>query len=252
MILVEQTAMDQPKDVNQYKYDCLDQRMHWGMISEIDVTSVVMGKISEGNIVLNLGLRQEVLASYVIRVWNGFTINVDTSIRILESVKKKIDETGSRRRAFLVQASVDHLPLRGECVDVVISMLTTQGLLREEVLPLFQEFKRVLIKTGRFVLVEWVFELKSDVEYTLLELREIIGEKDEVGEYPFDYKEYCQILNRAGFEIEEIRFLPRRISLKRFDALREEKAIELLQNLDRMDSGQLQVNLALISSRVKR
>ncbi len=59
-------------------------------------------------------------------------------------------------------------------------------------------------------------------------------------------------MNKAGFEIEEIRFLPRRISLKRFDALREAKAIELLKNLGRMDSEQLQINLALISSRVKR
>jgi SAM-dependent methyltransferase len=226
--------------------------MHWDMVSEIDVTSVVMGKIREGNIVLNLGLRQKVLTSYVIRVWNGFAISVNASRRILESVRKKIDETGSQRRAFLLQASVDHLPLRGECIDAVISIFTTQSLLREEALQLLQEFKRVLIKTGRFVLVEWVFEPKSNDNHANLELREILTEKKGLREHSLDYKEYCQILNMTGFEIEEIRFLPRRIYLKGSDAVGEEETIELLQKLDKMDSGQLQINLVLISSRVKR
>ncbi|UCD72532.1 MAG: hypothetical protein JSW01_03505, partial [Candidatus Bathyarchaeota archaeon] len=63
--------MDRSKEVDQYRHGCLDRRMPWDMVSEIDVTSVVMGKVREGNIVLNLGPRQEVLASYVIRVWNG-------------------------------------------------------------------------------------------------------------------------------------------------------------------------------------
>lgn len=245
--------MDQSKGVNRHRYDSLDQPVNWSMVSDIDVASIVMGKVNEGSIVLNLGIRQEVLASYIVRVWNGFAISIDTSGMILESVKRKIDETGSQRRVFLLQASVNHLPLREECVDVIIAMFTTNDSLRERVLQLFQEFKRVLIKTGRFVLVEdWAFEPKSKVEHALLNLREMLAKKEGVGEYPFCYKEYCQLLNKSGFEIEEIRFLPRGISLKRFNVLREAKAIELLQNLGRMDSEQLQINLTLISSRVKR
>ncbi len=181
--------MDQSKSANRQGYDSPDRRMNWSMVSDIDVASIVMGKVSEGSMVLNLGIRQEVLASYIIRVWNGFVISVDTSGKILESVKKKIDEIGSQRRAFLLQASVDHLPLREECVDAIISMFTTHDSLREEVLQLFQEFKRVLLKTGRFVLVEdWAFEPKSKVEHALLDLREMLAEKEGVEEYPFCYK----------------------------------------------------------------
>lgn len=244
--------MDRSKEADQYKYGCLDRRINWNMVSEIDVTSIVMGKVREGDIVLNLGLRQEILASYIIRVWNGFVISIDTSRRTLESVRKKIDETGSQRRVFLLQAFVDRLPLRGECVDIVIAMFATQGLLREEALQLLQELKRVLIKTGRFVLVEWVFEPKSNDKRTNPELREMLAEKKKIEEHSLDYKEYCQILNMAGFEIEEIRFLPRRISVKGSDLFREEEKIELPQKLDKKDSGQLHISLALISSRVKR
>jgi ubiquinone/menaquinone biosynthesis C-methylase UbiE len=244
--------MDQVKDVNRYDNDCLDLFMHRNMVSDIDVTSMMLGKIKEGNIVLNLGVRQDVLTSYIVRVWNGFAISLNPSAKIIKFVKRGIHDIGSQRRALLLQASVGHIPLRKECIDIVISMFTTRGQVLEEARPLFQECNRVLTKTGRFVLVDWVFDPKNEIQDILLELREIATEKRGVEERLFNYKDYCEVLEKTGFDIEEIRFFTRNVSLERFNSLDDKRAIDLLEELSKVDLRDLQIKLALISSRVKR
>jgi len=222
------------------------------MASDYDVISVQMGKIREGNIVLNIGVGLGVFASYVSRVWNAFVIGVDASVGFLESAKKRTGESGAWRRVLLLHSSADHLPLRGVCIDAAVSILSIQDLPPDVTLQVFREIRRVLTRRGRFVLVEdWAFDPKSRVEYALLELRRILDRRMGERKYRLNYKEYVEILRRAGFEIEEIRFLPRRIYPERLEAP-DDRAGELLRVVREQGSSPLHVNLTLISSRVKR
>ena len=233
-----------------------DRAEHWmqgEMTSNYDVISVQMGRISEGSVVLNVGVGPGIFASYVTRVWNAFVIGVDTSKRFLESAKKRAEEAGVQRRVFLLLASADHLPLRGRRIDAAASMFTLYGLAQEKIFEVFREVGRVLAKNGTYVLVEdWAFEPKSKVEFALLELRRILDKKEGSGKYCLNYREYAKVLRQAGFEIEEIRFLPRKVSMEIFNILREEVVEELLQIVSEEGSTPPQTNLILISSKVKR
>jgi len=239
--------------VNHQWDDSAEHRMQREITSNHDVISVQMGRIREGSVVLNVGVGAGVFTSYVARVWNAFIIGVDTSKKFLESAKKRTEEAGVQRRVFLLLASADHLPLRGERIDTTVTMLSLYGLAQEKILEVFREIGRVLAKKGIYVLVEdWAFDPKSKVEFALLELRKILDKKRGIGEYCLNYREYAEILRQAGFEIGEIRFLPREVSMEIISVLREEGMEELLQIVDEEDSNPLQTTLTLISSKVKR
>ncbi len=239
--------------MSHQRNDDSERRVQWEMASDYDVISVQMGKIREGGVVLNIGVGIGVFASYVTRVWNTFTIGVDISKKALEATKRRVEETGVKRRVFLLLASTSHLPLRGEDVDTGVSMFTMRGLTQEGVLEVFQEIRRVLKKNGKYVLVEdWAFHPKRQEEYALLELRRMLAKREETGEYCLNYREYTKILKHAGFEIEEIRFLPNRVFLETFDILQGERAEDLLQIVGKVGLSQLQTPLTLIGSKVKR
>jgi len=237
--------------------DTWEVQMGLNMTSDHDVISVQMMRVREGSIVLSIGVGQGVFTSYVARVWNAYAICIDTSERFLEAAKRRTSEAGVQRRVLLTHASGDRIPLRDGCIDAAISILTMHSLPPERIAQVFQELRRVLVKRGRFILVEdWASDPKCEVEHTLLELMRMPVRSGERSEYRLNYRDYVEILRRSGFEIEEIRFLPRRIFphrlLDRFKSLKQGKAVELLQTVRDWGSNPIQVDSTLISSRAKR
>ncbi len=228
-------------------------RMHQDMVSDYDIVSIRMGNVREGNMVLAAGVGTRNLAPYLTRVWNVFSISVDASERVLETVNRRTHEKGDPRRAFLLRASTNCLPIREKQFNAVISISAINDLSADEILRVFQEFARVLTEEGRFVLVEdWAFDPKSQAQQTLLELRSLFMKRMGRRQRQLNHREYADILQKAGFEIEQKQFLPKEISLREFDILKGEKAKELLQTVDECDPSQLHTMLTVIGSRVKR
>jgi len=226
-------------------------------VSDHDVIAVQMMKVREGSIILSIGVGIGVFTSYVARVWNANAIGIDNSERLLEAAKRRTDESGVQRRVLLLHADSDRIPLRDGCVDAAISILTMHSLPPERVLQVFRELRRVLANEGRFVLVEdWASDPKSELEHALLELIKMPVRSEGKSEYRLNYRDYVEILRRGGFEIEEIRFLPRKVFLHklldRFKSLEQGRATELLRTVSGWDSNSIQVDLTLISSRARR
>ena len=237
--------------------DTWEGQIGLNVASDYDVISVKMLAVREGNIILNIGVGLGVFSSYAARVWNAYTIGIDTSERFLEVAKRRMSEAGVQRRVLLLHADGNRIPLRDGCVDAAISILTMHNLPLEKMLQVFRELRRVLVNGGRFVLVEdWASDPKSEVQHALLELMKVLARSGKLCEYRLNYRDYVEILRKAGFEIEEIQFLPRKVFphklLDRAKSLEHDRATELLRTVSDQGSNSIQVDLTLISSRAKR
>jgi len=223
------------------------------MVSDYDLFSIQMAGVGEGETVFLIGVRSEILAPYIARVWNASVISVVTSNKLLNEVKRRINEGGLKRRVCILKAEPVSLPLREESLGVTISMGGMEQFSAQTVLQSLREIRRVLRKQGRLVLVEdWAYDPKNEIEYMALELRNKVAEEEGKNEPLLNYRDYLQLLKKAGFGVKEIRFLSRRLSREMLLRLQEARPRELLEIVQSQGSIILQTRMTLISSIVKR
>jgi arsenite methyltransferase len=128
---------------------------------------VAMGRIKEGDIVLDLGCGAGFdcfLASKKVGK-NGKVIGVDMTEEMIKKARQNAKKLGAKNAKFIL-AEIEKLPLRANSIDIIITNCVVN--LTPDKLKTFKEAHRVLKKGGRIYLSDIVLlkelseEQKSD------------------------------------------------------------------------------------------
>ena len=99
---------------------------------------------------------------------SGWVNGIDASAKMLERAKKRISKTGQKNYTLYL-GDCRHLPFEDESFDVLMTQYLLDILPVEDFIPILLEFKRVLKKGGRIVLVnmtkgeKWVNQIYEEI-----------------------------------------------------------------------------------------
>jgi len=198
--------------------------------------------------VLDIGAGPGFSAVYIAREKGSTIVGLDFSKQSLNIAKDNVKRANVSDRVFFVLGSADFLPLQSSIFDAAMCIHTIHHLPPLGIKESFRETHRVLRNGGRFVLSEnWAYEPRNEFQRIALELRRMLDSM-EVKEWHFKYSGFVAMLEKAGLKTYSVQFLPREISLSRFEGIPYEKAQKLLQKAKEFDVKERFVDVTIIGS----
>ncbi len=123
------------------------------MVSKAQQRALEMAAIQNGERILEVAFGTGLNFTEILkRNPQGCVAGIDVSTKMLERTKKRIEKIGHKNYTLHL-GDCRHLPFDDETFDVLMNQYLLDILPVEDFLPLLSEFKRVLKREGRIVLV---------------------------------------------------------------------------------------------------
>ncbi len=125
----------------------------WLMESRARQRAIEIAEIKDGERVLEVALGTGLnFVEILKRNPNGWVEGIDVSMKMIERAKKRISKIG-QKNYNLNLGDCRYLPFGNETFDVIMSQYLLDILPVQDFIPILLEYKRVLKKGGRIVLV---------------------------------------------------------------------------------------------------
>jgi len=219
-----------------------------GWKREIDERVSDLLDVGSSHMVLDIGAGPGFSAVYIARKKGSTIVGLDFSKEFLNIAKDNVKRANVSSSVSFVLGSADFLPFQGSIFGAAMCVHTIHHLPPPGIKKSFRETHKVLSNGGRFVLVEnWAYEPRNEFQRIALELRRML-DSIEVEEWHLKYSEFVAMLEKAGLKTYSVQFLPREISLSRFEGIPGEKAQKLLQKAKQLDVKERFVDVTIIGS----